>query len=212
MAEFEKIPEITSWLGAGSINAFGVPFSGKDSQLRRLAKTLEGVHLSGGTILRNSDIPADIKAIMKQGLLIPTPDFVQIVLPYLSQAEFDGKPLLLSSVGRWEGEQEGVLEALETSGHPTKAVIYLNLEDSLARQRLEESLLEEELHEDSRGERDDDDHEHLTERLREFHEKTMPVIDYYRERGLLIEVDASLEKHEVENKIMNELAARALRA
>jgi adenylate kinase len=204
MIDFEKAPQIKDWLGSGSINFFGLPFAGKDSQARRLADRLKGVVLSSGDILRNSVIPPETKAIMAAGGIAPSKDFVNIVLPYLKKPEFSGHPLMLSSVGRWHGEEEGVIGALDESQHPLKAVVYLKLDAKIAIERLnlEENVLE-------RGIREDDGKEKFLTRIEEFNQKTMPVIEYYRDSGLLIEVDASLPKDEVEQVILEQLALLA---
>lgn len=204
MIDSVQTEKIKQWLGAGSINFFGLPFAGKDSQAGRLDRRFNGVTLSSGDIFRNSVIPPKTKEIMDRGELAPTEDFIAIVLPYLKHEHFAGRPLMLSSVGRWHGEEEGVINALEESHHPLKAVIYLALDEKIAVERLH---LEENA--TTRGARDDDDEETLLRRIEEFKNKTLPVIDFYRERGLLIEVDASLPKDDVERIILEELAQRA---
>jgi len=42
--------------------------------------------------------------------------------------------------------------------------------------------------------RSDDAPAAVLERMREYEEKTSPLVDYYRERGELIEVDAGVDK------------------
>lgn len=204
MIVFEKTPQVENWLGSGSVNFFGLPFAGKDSQARLLAERFNGIVLSSGDILRNSVIPPETKEIMDRGGIAPTQDFINIVLPYLKKPEFKNHPLMLSSVGRWHGEEEGVIDALNESNHQLRAVIYLNLDETTAIERLD---LEENATE--RGVRGDDDKVALQKRIEEFNTKTKPVIEYYRELGLLIEVDASLSKEEVERLILEQLAFRA---
>ena len=135
MTNFENIPEIKRWLDTGSINFFGLPFAGKDSQARRLAQRFGGTVLSSGDIFRNSVIPPETKAMIDRGELAPTQDFINIVLPYLQKPEFAALPLMLSSVGRWHGEEEGVIGALESANHPLKAVVYLSLAEEIAFRR-----------------------------------------------------------------------------
>ena len=48
----EKIATIKQWLGTGSINIFGLPMSGKDTQGIKLAEALNGKFLSSGMIIR----------------------------------------------------------------------------------------------------------------------------------------------------------------
>ena len=200
------IDQLRTWLGSGSINIFGKPFSGKDTQGRFLAELFGGELMGGGDILRNSAdrIPQHVTDLIRAGKLAPTEDYVNIVLPYLHQDAFKGKPLILSSVGRWHGEEEGVIEATEASGHPLKAVIYLDLEDEDVEKRW--SMLH---HTNDREIRHDDTLEVLDIRLKEYEEKTIPVIEYYREKGLLIDIDGTKSPKEVQTAILEALANRA---
>ena len=202
----QKIEIIKKWLGTGSINIFGRPFAGKDTHGRELVALFNGTLLGGGDILRNSDVPEHIKETIRAGKLAPTDEYIKIVLPYLSQDEFKNTPLILSSVGRWHGEEEGVLSAAEKSNHPVKAVLYLELDEAGVRERWHQtSGLGE------RGERHDDTAEVLEIRLNEYREKTLPVIEYYREKDLLIVIDSSLAKHVVLDNIIDELYKFATR-
>jgi adenylate kinase len=198
---------VKEWLGTGSINFFGLPFAGKDSQAHRLQAVTGGQVLGGGDILRNSVIPKHVQDIMNDGELIPTEEYVRIVLPYLKSEAFTNKPLLLSSVGRWLGEEQSVIDALNEASHPLKAVIHLSLDENTVRNRF---LLEEKI--TKRGTRADDDAAVLEKRIVEFKEKTMPVIEFYRQHNLLIEVDATLPKNAVTEEILHHLEQKALRS
>lgn len=195
---------IKGWLGTGSINIFGLPFAGKDTHGLELAQLFEGIILGGGDILRNSVIPAHVQQAIEAGGLAPTDDYVRIVLPYLSKPEFSRHPLILSSVGRWHGEEQGVLEAAKSSGHPIKAVILLNLAPDIARQRWQNSQ-----EAGDRGERRDDAEHLLDVRFEEFRLKTMPVIEEYRRHNLLIEVDGVPPIAEVSTTILDRLYEKA---
>lgn len=196
-----EINSVKKWLGTGSINIFGRPFAGKDTQGKILADLFNGTLLGGGDILRGSVIPDHVKKLLDAGFLAPTEDYINIVLPYLRQEAFKGRPLILSSVGRWHGEEEGVLNAANEAGHELKAVIYLSLEEDFVRSRWEAQD-----HTTSRGHRADDTREVLEIRLKEFREKTLPVIEYYRQRGLLIEIDGTQSVDAVTKQIVNALA------
>lgn len=195
---------IKKWLGAGSINIFGLPFAGKDTHGHSLAEIFNASLLGGGDILRNSPVPPEVTAAIDSGKLAPTDAYVEIVLPYLSRDEFTGRPLILSSVGRWAGEEVGVLAATESSGHPTKAVVYLRLDASTAQARRDKS----ELKGDREGRVDDQRHI-LDTRIAEFDDKTLPVIEAYRQRNLLIEVNSDASKDQVLESILARLYAKA---
>lgn len=206
MEDANKLEVIRTWLGSGSINIFGRPFAGKDTHGRELVTLFNGVLLGGGDILRNSEVPAHVTEHIRAGRLAPTEDYVQIVLPYLSRDEFKGKPLILSSVGRWHGEEEGVLRATKAAGHETKAVIYLDIDDDAVRKRWSK-----EDHSANRGDRHDDTAEILEVRLKEYREKTLPVIDYYRDTGMLITIDSTASKQAVLDLLIQRLYEFATR-
>ena len=181
----DQLQTTKQWLGSGSINIFGPPYAGKDTQGDGLVELLDAAPLvGGGDILRSSVIPGHVKEIMERGELIPTKDYIEIVLPFLSQAAFEGKPLVLSAVGQWHGEEEGVLKATAESNHALKAVVYISLPETLIWKRWEAHKAL-----GNRGDRRDDAKESLEIRLKEFREKTMDVIGFYRETGILIEID-----------------------
>lgn len=198
-----EIDAVRDWLGQGSINIFGMPYAGKDTQGQALADLMGAELLGGGEILRNSVIPHNVREIMHRGDLIPTEDYLKIVLPYLSDSRFDNKPLLLSSVGRWHGEEEGVLRAAQESNHPIRAVVYLSVPVSVARQRHATMDIDDRTH------RADDAAEVFDNRISEFNEKTLPVIDYYRQRGLVIDIDGTRLAPQVTSDILSALAKLA---
>lgn len=198
MYDTQKLNTIKGWIESGSVNIFGLPFSGKDTQGQRLAELFDGNVISGGEILRGSTIPDHVKDCMCNGKLIPSDDYVTIVLPYLSQPSLIGKPLFLSSVGRWHGEEEGVIMATKASGHPMKAVLYLSLSNDEVYNRwraLNNNA--------DRPGRPDDSEEILMTRLAEFQEKTLPVLDYYRDLNMLIEIDGRRSRDEVTTGILD---------
>lgn len=196
----KPLSAIKTWLGTGSINIFGLPFAGKDTHGAILSQLFDAPLLGGGDILRNSTIPPELQKGLDAGKLFPTDDYLRIVTPYLSKPEFQNKPLILSSVGRWIGEEEGVLQATQASGHPTKAVIYLHLGEEVLHKRWEKSQTK-----GDRGGRADDAQHVLATRIEEFNTKTLPVIEVYRRMGLLIEVNSDAEKHEVMESILARL-------
>lgn len=172
------------WLGTGSINIFGLPFAGKDTLAHNLAQRLAGKVISGGDILRSHADQTRIKEIMKTGELFPTDFYLSIILPYISQPALKETPLLLSSVGRWSGEEPTILSACSASNHPIRAVIHLNVDEATVWQRFETSQAQQD-----RSHRHDDAKHVLEVRLKEYREKTLPVLEFYKQHGLLLEID-----------------------
>jgi len=69
---------------------------------------------------------------------------------------FKDKPLILSSVGRWHGEEEMVIKSLRDSGHELKAVIHLEISEQESYKRWQNRDIN-----NDRGERYDDTEEIL---------------------------------------------------
>jgi adenylate kinase len=197
---------VREWLGTGSINVFGVQFSGKDTQLDRLTKWTHGVKLGGGALSRNliDKLPDNVREATLAGELIPLHYFLELMTPVFASSEFEGKPLLLSAVGRWHGEEAGVMKAAAEGGHSIKAAVWLDLEEEVVWKRW--SLMKDK---GDREARIDDSPEGLRTRLKWFREKTLPVRKYYEEHGLLIPVDGGKTPDNVEAEILNGLAAKA---
>lgn len=200
----EQIQTIKNWLGVGSINLFGRPFSGKDTQGERIVDALDAVLIGGGDILRSHDDPAKIEQIMASGGLVPTDFYFELVLPYLSRAEFKDKPLILDAVGRSSGEEEVILKATKDSGHPLMAVVVLDISEEEVWKRFEAAKAV-----GDRDERADDRREVLANRLRKYQEKTLPVLDFYRQQGLLVTIDGTGSRDDVTAAIFETLASLA---
>ena len=198
----EKVAKIKEWLGTGSINVFGLPYSGKDTVGLRLAELIGAKFLSSGLILRAAE--KEDKELAKElaaGNLAPTDTFRRIIMPYFSRNDLADFPLVLSSVGRWEGEEYDIMDSAAKANHHIKAVILLNISEDEAKKRWEAARVL-----GDRGERSDDREKHILDnRIKEFIEKTMPVIETYRKRELLIPVHATGDREEVFNSVIDSI-------
>ena len=198
----EKIAKIKGWLGTGSINVFGLPYSGKDTVGLRLAELLGAKFLSSGLILRAAEHEdKELARELAAGNLAPTDTFRRIIMPYFGREDLSGFPLILSSVGRWEGEEGDIMNAAAAGGHEIKAVILLNISEDEAKKRWEAARVL-----GDRGERSDDrEQKILDNRINEFITKTMPVIETYRNLGLLVPTHATGTRDDVFNGVLDEL-------
>ncbi|MBI1146407.1 nucleoside monophosphate kinase [Candidatus Saccharibacteria bacterium] len=196
----DKLAKIKAWLGTGSLNVFGLPMSGKDTVGERLAKDLGAKFLSSGIIIRAFEAEQN-QNMTGSGQLIPTNTFYDIILPYFSREEMKNDSLILSSVGRWAGEEDKIMEAAKNGGHEIKAVVLLDLTETDVKNRFEAA---KELND--RGERADDASLEIFEtRIREFNEKTVPVLNHYDELKLLIRVPADGSRDEVYSSVVDKL-------
>lgn len=202
----EQLKLIKKWLGTGSINIFGLPMSGKDTVGVRLAEAIDGKFLSSGLIARTLEKSAN-QNITGSGKLMPSNLFYDWVLPYFEKKELWEYPLVLSSIGRWEGEEDQVMSVARASGHPIRAVIMLQLSEQDAIERWEAAKLL-----NDRGLREDDTNPEVFQtRINEYREKTVPVLRHYQELGLLVLVKADVPRDQVFANVIEALAGFASR-
>ena len=200
----DKISTIKTWLGTGSINIFGLPMSGKDTQGIKFAETLDAKFLSSGMIIRAMEEQTRQKYSNK-GALIPTNVFYEWVLPYFKRPDLAKYPLILSSIGRWLGEEDEVMAVAAGADHEIKAAILLNISEADVENRFKKVQILSD-----RGERQDDkDLAIFRTRLQEFRTKTLPVIQHYQTLGLLIEVNGDQTREAVFNETIEKLYQHA---
>lgn len=203
----ENLETIKNWLGTGSINVFGLPMSGKDTVGVQLAEKLGGKFLSSGLIVRAME-QATNQNLTHEGKLMPSSIFYDWVLPYFEKPELADYPLVLSSIGRWAGEEDQVMSVAAASGHPIKAVVMLQLSEPAAIARWEAAK-----YLNDRGLRADDaDPEVFKTRINEYREKTLPVLRHYQELGLLVPAKAEASREQVFQNVVEALASFTHRA
>ncbi|MBQ9029759.1 nucleoside monophosphate kinase [Candidatus Saccharibacteria bacterium] len=205
----DKLAAIKTWLGTGSINIFGLPMSGKDTVGVKLAEELGARFLSSGMIIRAMEEETK-NPMTSNGELIPTDLFYEWILPYFARDDLKENALVLSSVGRWSGEENEVMESAKNAGHEIKAVVLLDVSEDEVMHRWE---IVNSLGDEARTVREDDKNpETFKVRIAEFNEKTKPVIDHYEDLGLLIRVDGNKDRETVYQETVDALYAFATKA
>ena len=203
----EKINAIKTWLGRGSIDIFGLPMSGKDTVGIRLAETLGARFLSSGMIIRAMEAEKN-KHYTDSGELAPTDIFLEWVLPYFAREDLRDSALILSSVGRWAGEENQVMEAAEDAGHAIKAAVLLNVSEADVMVRWEAVQEAGTREGDEITKREDDRRRSVFQkRIDEFNQKTIPVLQHYQQLGILVPVRADMSRDEVFAELIDKLYA-----
>ncbi|KEF42324.1 MAG: adenylate kinase [Cyanobium sp. CACIAM 14] len=173
----------------------GPPGAGKGTQAALLAERHQLLHLSTGDLLRaevkaGTPLGLEAEAVMARGELVSDELVLAIVRSRLEKHQggwlLDGFPRNLA--------QAEALEALLADlDQRIEQVVLLELEDGVLIQRLL-----------SRG-RADDNEEVIRNRLVVYQEQTAPLIDHYRQLGLLRRVEASGTVEEISARIVTGL-------
>lgn len=192
--------KLKHWLGSGSIDIFGMPFSGKETQGKRLAELVDGVFLSSGDIIRKME--QETGQALDNTDMVPSHLFYRWVLPYFEHRDLWDKPLILSSFGSWVGEEGQVLNTALASGHPIKVVIYLRVSEAEIKKRWEKTQARSNQHSSDKIM----DLASLEKRIQEFNYDTLPALRHYRDLGLIKIIDGEGSPDEVFERIIKALA------
>jgi adenylate kinase len=209
----------------------GPPGAGKGTQAKRIAKQLGVPHLSTGDMMREAvargtELGRIVGPIMQAGQLVSDDLVMKMVDERLKQPDceagclFDGFPRTLP-------QAEGLDKILERGGFGKPVVVDLAVSDDKLLRRLTgrrtcgvggeiynvydaPSKVEGVCDNDGGKlvQRADDRAEVVNQRLAAYHRQTKPLADYYREQGVLQEVDASVSVEEV-SRALGEIVKRA---
>lgn len=163
----------------------GPPGGGKGTQAKLLAERLKIPPISTGEILRaavreGTPLGRQAKAVMEAGELVS--DDLMIALIRERLAEPDARiGFLLDGFPRTVDQALALEKLLDGNGTRLSAVVNLSVPEQVLLDRLASRSGQEN--------RSDDTRETVLERLRVYRQKTEPLIDFYRGRGLLFDVD-----------------------
>ena len=205
----------------------GPPGAGKGTQCERLMLEYKLVQLSTGDMLRaevksGSDLGKKAKAIMDTGKLIPD----EVIIGMISDAidlQKDASGIILDGFPRTKSQASSLDDMLLSKGLYMNCVIQLDLEDNIILKRLSgrfacancgagyHDTYNKPINEEkcdkcgstSFSRRSDDKLEVVQARLKEYQAQTLPILPFYRQKGVLQLIDGSKSVEEVYEQITN---------
>lgn len=171
----------------------GIQGAGKSTQGNLLSEKLKLPYLSTGHIFREmakekTKTGRYIKETMNAGFLIPDKKTIAIVSEYLSRSEYQSGYIL-------DGFPRTINQAKEFKDN-IDHVVYLEVSDKEALWRL--SYRNGEV-------REDETLAAVRKRIELFHEVTKPVLEFYREKKVLIEVNGEKPIEEIHKEIISKI-------
>ncbi|MCX7919453.1 MAG: adenylate kinase [bacterium] len=207
----------------------GAPGSGKGTQAVRLAEYYHIPHISTGDILRQeisrkTQLGTVADSFVSAGKLVPDELIIQMVEQRLQHDDcivgfvLDGFP-------RTVAQAQSLDQWLTQHNRKLHAVIYLNVTETTIIQRLSNRRVcsqcqavyhlvtqppkQTEICDLCGGrliQRPDDNETTVKKRLKEYIEKTEPLLHFYQRTGLLISIDGGLDVNSIFNRIISELS------
>lgn len=203
-----------------NIMLFGAPAAGKGTQAKFLVEKYGYTHISMGDILRAAIVEGtpmglEAKKFMDDGKLVPDSTIIGVIKERLAKDDCK-KGIILDGVVRTLAQAEALIEVMAELNLTLDKVISLNVPDELIVGRVSgrkvckscgasfhvefnPSKVEGVCDFDG-GElytRKDDTAETVKTRLDAYHSQTMPLFNYYKNKGLLVEVDGTKDVSEV---------------
>lgn len=212
-----------------NIVVLGPPGSGKGTQAELLAKKYNLEHIDMGKYLRevaklNTPLGRKIHEIINVQRLPVDADILKKVLHVKIQDIPREQGIVFDGVPRKKDQLKYFEEAMKEFGRKVDAVVYINISEDESIDRVsrrwtckknEHVLI---MGKDIQSDKDkcpicgseifqrmDQTIEATKKRYGWFREETLPVIEYFRKKGILIEVDGAPTIEEVQNDILNKL-------
>ena len=198
----------------------GAPGAGKGTQAKKIAEKYSIPHISTGDIFRaniknGTELGKKAKTYMDQGLLVPDELVVDLVVDRVAQDDAKNG-YVLDGFPRTIPQAKALDEALAKLGEKVDYAINVEVPDENIIRRMsgrracvscgatyhlvhippkKDGIC------DTCGSelilRDDDKPETVKKRLDVYQEQTQPLIDYYKESGILKEVDGTVDMADV---------------
>ncbi len=208
----------------------GPPGAGKGTQALRLAKSLNVPHVSSGDIFRENlknqtELGVTAQSYIDQGQLVPDDVTIAMIQERLSRPDC-AEGAILDGFPRTPAQARALEQILDEFGCDLCAVIHIQVDEEVLVHRIEGRRTCRETGHifnlasnppkeagicDYDGselyQRKDDMRETVLERIAVYKRNTAPLIDYFRERGLLIEVDGSRPIEQVTEAMLKVLDA-----
>ena len=208
----------------------GAPGAGKGTQAKKIAAKYGIPHISTGDIFRanikgGTELGMKAKSYMDQGQLVPDDVTIGMLLDRIAEADCENG-YVLDGFPRTIPQAESLTEALNKLGQKMDFAIDVDVPDESIINRMsgrraclgcgatyhitfnppvKEGIC------DTCGQelvlRDDDKPETVKKRLDVYHQQTQPLIDYYKNEGILAEVDGTKDMEEVFQDIVKILGA-----
>lgn len=159
----------------------GPPGAGKGTQAREMRDQYGIPHISTGAILRaevdrGTELGLEVKGIMERGELVADDIVLELVEARLRKPDC-ARGFILDGFPRTIEQAEALRSILETMDRGPVTAVSLTVPDLVLMKRL------------LARKRADDTEKTIQNRIRIYHEKTAPLIEYYERSGSLIRID-----------------------
>lgn len=172
---------------------FGPPGAGKGTQAKLLQERMGYYHISTGEILRKeiaagTELGKAAAKLIDAGNLVPD-EIVEEMIEHEFDTHKDGPGFLLDGFPRTIAQAEALDRMLAEKGDSVTRVVSIHISDKEIFRRIKGRAAIE-------NRADDASDEIINNRLKNYHEKTEPLIGFYRKQDKYFEINAKDEIEE----------------
>ncbi len=160
--------------------------AGKGTQAKLIATDYAIPHISTGDMFRaaiaaGTELGRQVEPILASGALVPDSTTIALIRERLGEADARGG-FVLDGFPRNEAQAEALDELLTEIERRLDGVLFFDLPDDIATERMVARAVEEN--------RPDDTPEVMAKRLATYHSETEPIVEHYRAAGKLVPLHA----------------------
>ncbi len=176
---------------------FGPPGSGKGTQSEKIAEKYSFAHVSTGDVIRaeiatGSEDGKLAKALIEDGQLIPDDLMITLLLRCFNEIDISCG-VILDGFPRTVLQAQGLKALLRERDGEVSIMLDMKVPDEEIVERLV-------LRGETSG-RSDDNEDIIRKRIKIYHEKTEPVLEFYKKEGLLCSIDGTGTIEEIFERI-----------
>lgn len=183
---------------------FGPPGAGKGTQSDILIEYFKLIHISTGDILRSqiaaqTEMGIEAKRYMDKGFLVPDRIVIGMIRSLLME-NVDANGYIFDGFPRTVDQALAFDVLMDELGTPISGMLSLKVE----KQELINRLLTRGL---TSGRADDQDISIIENRIHQYNEKTLPLINYYSAQNKYYEIDGMGTIEEIAQRLINTVSS-----
>jgi adenylate kinase len=179
---------------------------GKGTQAKKIAQKYDLTHISMGAAFRHeieakTELGQKANEYVSQGEWVPTELTIQLLEQELEKIEF--KDFILDGFPRLPDQPKALNKLLAKHDQDLELVIHLQVADQVIMKRRKSAWEKGKSFYDQK--RKDETMKAIKSRLKAYHDTIEPILNYYREKSIFINIDGERPIEPIFNDIVNQI-------
>ena len=180
----------------------GPPGSGKGTQAKLLIKRFDFAYLATGDMLRSAmqnrtPLGVEADSYVSSGKLVPDTVILRMIEQFMDDVDFS-RGMVLDGFPRSVAQGEALLNIFRDRKQSVDHVLYLKVEKEELVRRMAQRASEQ-------NRPDDQKEDVIRSRIQVYMEKTLPLVDFFKEMGVLREVEGVGTVESIHSEIIQQL-------